>query len=48
MKKSDMRRHFYKTHLERRPGSRGRKTNRLSMSQDLHRLAKSLGLKLSI
>lgn len=41
----EVRRNFYKTHLDRRPGLRGRKQFRLSLMSDLLNLGRKLGIK---
>ena len=44
----EIRRNFYKTHLDRLPGNRGRKPWRLSLSEDLLALGRKLGIKTHI
>ncbi len=40
--------HFYKMHLDRQPGLRGRKLERLSLSENLLALGRKLGIKITI
>lgn len=41
----EIKRNFYKTHLDRLPGTRGRKPGRLSLMSDLLNLGRKLGIK---
>lgn len=47
-KNYEKRQNFYKCHLDRQSGVRGRKSARLSLREDLRRLGRALGIPVYI